>query len=63
MKFKIGDRVKHIDHPFLSHGHIIKVVNNFGYVVYVVKLDEKAPNEYAYNTDEVLAFSSDIEEE
>ena len=60
MKFKIGDRVKHIDHPFLSAGSIKAVIQGFGYIV---KLDEKAPNEYAWDTDEVLAFSEYIEAE
>lgn len=60
MKFKAGDRVKHINHPFLSAGSIKTVMPDFGYIV---KLDEKAPNEYAWDTDEVLAFPSYIEAE
>lgn len=28
---------------------------------YTVKLDKKAPNEYAYNTDEILQFPNDVE--
>jgi len=67
MKFKIGDRVKHIDHPFLSAGAVTGVlggkVNSPSGLMYLVKLDEKAPNEYAWDTDEVLAFSEYLEAE
>jgi len=45
--------------PILSDGYVKKVIKGFGYII---KLDEKAPNEYAWETDEVLAFPSDIEE-
>jgi len=55
---KQGDRVRFLDKPFLSDGYIIKVVPSFGYIV---KLDKKAPNEYAWETDEVLSFGNDIE--
>lgn len=59
MKFKVGDRVIHTDRPFLSAGEVVKVVvdNYYGQLFgYVVKLDEFAPNEYVFNTDEVFAF-------
>ena len=60
-KFKIGDRVKWVDTPFLSNGTIKKVVDGFGSIAYIVKIDEKAPNTYAYETDELLAFPNDLE--
>lgn len=53
----IGDRVK-TKHKFLSEGTLKKKVP---YVGWIVKLDEKAPNEYAWDTDEVLLFDGDIE--
>ena len=60
---KIGDRVKFTDKPFLSDGYIKEI--NAGITkdvrIYIIKLDEKAPNEYAYETDEVLSFGHDIE--
>ena len=62
-KFKVGDRVKFTDKPFLSNGYIHRVAIGFGGVAYIVKTDRKAPNEYAYNTDELLAFPADIEKE
>lgn len=57
---KVGTRVRHVNCDFLSDGYIIKVIQSG--VAYVVKLDKKAPNEYAWDTDEVLVFPSDIEE-
>ena len=54
---KEGDRVK-TKLEFLSDGFIKRVVPGIGFVI---KLDEKAPNAYAYDTDEVLLFSSGIE--
>ena len=53
----VGNRVK-TKHDFLSSGIITAVVEDIGFVV---RLDEKAPNEYAYNTHEVLLFDEDIE--
>ena len=58
---KINDRVRFIDKPFLSDGYIKKVHNSFGSIIYEIKLDEYAPNEYAWNTDEVISFGGDIE--
>lgn len=58
---KVNDRVKFIDKPFLSDGYILRIVDSFGAPAYIIKLDEKAPNEYAWNTDEVLSFGDDIE--
>lgn len=54
---KVGDRVR-VGFSFLSDGVINKVHDGFGYTV---KLDEKAPNEYAWETDEVLMFEGDLE--
>lgn len=62
-QFKVGDRVKWADKAFLTNGKVIKVVNYFGNVAYIVKTDQKAPNEYAWETDELLAFPTDIEPE
>lgn len=63
-KFKVGDRVKWKDKPFLSNGYIMKVVTSpLGGCYYIIKTDEKAPNEYAWDTDELLAWSEDIEKE
>ncbi len=63
-EFKINDRVKWKDKPFLSNGCVLKVVTSpFGGHYYIIKTDEKAPNEYAYNTDELLAWPNDIEKE
>jgi hypothetical protein len=56
---KLGTRVRYLDHPFLSDGYVKKVIKDFGYLI---KLDKKAPNEYAWETDELLSFPSDIEE-
>ena len=55
---KVGDRVTLPNHTFLSGGEIIKIFDGVGAVV---KLDVAAPNEYAYNTSEVLMFESEIE--
>ena len=57
-KFKIGDRVTLPNHDFLSDGVIIKVIKAAN--ACVIKLDEKAPNTYAWETDEVLMFNVDI---
>ena len=54
---KVNDRVKIIDHDFLSDGYIKRFIVGF----VIVKLDEKAPNEYAYDTDEVLMFECNLE--
>lgn len=63
-RFKKYQRVKFKDKDFLSNGYIKKVVGGGAdFIAYIVKLDEKAPNEYAYETDEVMAFADDIEEE
>jgi len=56
---KLGTRVRYLDHPFLSDGYVKQVIKGMGYII---KLDEKAPNEYAWDTDEVLAFREWIEE-
>ena len=64
MTFKVGDRVKFKDNDFLSNGSIKKVISvHFSTAAYIVKLDKKAPNEYAWITDEVLAWPTDLEKE
>lgn len=62
-KLKLNQRVKFVDKGFLSNGYIKKIVKSFRWSCYIVKLDEKAPSEYAWDTDEVMAFPSDIEAE
>ena len=61
-KLKLGDRVK-TNHEFLSEGFISKVIKSplcRGVFAYIIKLDVKAPNEYAYETDEVVMFPEEI---
>lgn len=58
---KKGDRVRFTDKPFLSDGYIKKIITSFGGDIYNIKLDKKAPNEYAWETDEVISFGNDIE--
>lgn len=60
---KQGDRVKFTDKPFLSDGYIKEVHAGItqNQRIYIIKLDEKAPNEYAYETDEVISFGDDLE--
>lgn len=60
---KQGDRVRFTNKPFLSNGYIKKVHAGLTQDtrIYTIKLDEKAPNEYAYETDEVISFGGDIE--
>ncbi len=61
-KFKLYQRVRFTDKPFLSDGRIIEVHKSvLGNKAYTIKLDKKAPNEYAWETDEVLSFGDDIE--
>ena len=60
-KFNVGERVKFKEKDFLSNGVVKQVLKNGGFRVYIVKLDKKAPNEYAWNTDEVLEFGTDLE--
>lgn len=59
-KFKVGDRVTIPSLEFLSAGSIIRILK--GMNAAIVKLDEKAPNEYAWETDEVLMWMVDLEE-
>jgi hypothetical protein len=58
---KQGDRVRFTDKPFLSDGFIEKITTSFSGDIYIIRLDEKAPNEYAWETDQVLSFGNDIE--
>ena len=55
---KINDRVTIKDHDFLSDGYVLKVLKNAS--ACVIKLDEKAPNDYAWETDEVLMFNINL---
>ena len=57
-EFKLYQRIRFTDKPFLRDGYILKIVKGLGYTI---KLDKKAPNEYAWETDEVLSFGDDIE--
>lgn len=62
--FNKGDRVTLPNHEFLSDGVIKKIhfspVSSKPFAA-TVKLDEKAPNEYAWETDEVFMYFSDME--
>ena len=58
---KVGQRVTLPSHDFLSNGVIKENIPSMRATI--VKLDEKAPNEYAWNTDEVFMWWVDIEEE
>jgi hypothetical protein len=61
---KVGDRVTLPKFEFLSDGVIARVIKSplhpdaFGYEI---TLDDKAPNEYAYNAYDVFMFPSDVE--
>ena len=57
----LNDRVRFTDKPFLSDGYIKKIITNLGHPFFIIKLDRKAPNEYAFETDEVVSFGGDIE--
>jgi len=54
-KFKAGQRV---DAGFLGEGEVQVI---YPYLGYMVMLDKKAPNEYAWETNEVLLFAEDLE--
>lgn len=54
-----GDRVK-TKHKFLGDGEITRVIPGVGYLV---RLDEKSPNDYAYETKDILLFPEDLEVE
>ena len=58
---KAGDRVRFTDISSLSDGVILKVLEKSFYEVYIIKLDKKATDEYAWDTDEILSFGDDIE--
>jgi len=61
VKFKLKQRVRFTDKPFLGDGYILRIIDTYEEDYYVIKLDKKAPNEYAWDTDEVLSFGDDIE--
>lgn len=54
MKFKIGDRVKHIE---WNEGIITSIFPHFGYVI---RLDKRPPFEYNMGNKEILAFDEDL---
>lgn len=56
-KLKVNQRVTLPNHPFLSDRYVMKYLDGFGYWI---KLDKKAPNTYAFNTDEILMFPEDV---
>jgi hypothetical protein len=61
---KVGDSVTMPKFEFLSDGVIAEVVTyqfHPDVVGYVITLDDKAPNEYAYNTHTVFMFPIDVE--
>lgn len=61
---KIGQRVRLPNHEFLSDGEIKHVVMSPGFktpFAYNIKLDRKAPNEYALEDNEVLMLHADVE--
>lgn len=59
---KIGQRVKFPSMPFLSDGAIVEQFSDSsGLLGYSVKLDRKAPNEYAYDTDLIFVFPDELE--
>jgi len=62
MNFNINQRVKILNHDFLSDGYILNIFTSFGISTYIVKLDKKAPNTYAWETDEVLMYAEDLKE-
>lgn len=57
IKLKVNQRVTLPNHPFLSDGYVMKYLDGFGYWI---KLDKKAPNTYAFNTDEIVMFPEDV---
>ena len=60
MKFKTNQRAEIVDHDFLSDGYILQIIKSYGIEFYLIKLDEKAPNTYAWETDEVLMFAENL---
>lgn len=58
MPVTVGDRVKFKDKLFLSDGFVKEIHSSD---LLIIKLDKKAPNEYAYDTDEVISFGNDVE--
>jgi hypothetical protein len=63
-KISVGARVTFPEKPLLPDGYIKKHVYGLtGELVgYFVKLDKKAPNQYAYNTDEFFEFAAQVKE-
>jgi len=57
---KVNQRVTLPNHDFLSNGYILRILPDDGITFYVIKLDVKAPNTYAWETDEVLMLQEDI---
>jgi hypothetical protein len=61
-KLKVGTRVHIRDHDFLSDGYVKEVIGSSLATAYIIKLDEKAPNTYAWETDEVFMYPEHLEE-
>ena len=59
--FDINDRVTIPTLDFLSDGYVLKTMPAMN--ACIIKLDSKAPNEYAWETDEVLVFNVDLRKE
>ena len=64
----INTRVKWVDGKgaFLSNGYVkehIKCEFTKDFFCYIIKLDKKAPNTYAYETDQVMAFEGEVDYE
>jgi len=57
---KVNQRVTLPNHDFLSNGYILRILPDDGITFYIIKLDVKAPNAYAWETDEVLMLQEDI---
>lgn len=58
-KLKVKQRVSIPNHSFLSEGYVLRILDGFGYII---KLDKKAPNTYAWDTDEIFMFPDDVVE-
>ena len=63
-KISVGSRVTFPDKPFLPDGYVKRHVHGLAgeFIGYFVKLDRKAPNQYAYNTDELFEFPAHVKE-
>ena len=55
---EVNDRVTIKDHDFLSDGYVLEVLKSIN--ACIIKLDEKAPKEYSWITDEILIFNNHL---